>query len=68
MSNITDEPRRLRPRPSKLSQPTQATSPARRLEYGPQGAFVVAGISVALLFLGWVAFYVLLFLPRGAVG
>jgi hypothetical protein len=34
----------------------------------PRGALVVAGIAVAVLFLGWIAFYFLLFLPRGAVG
>jgi hypothetical protein len=38
------------------------------LEYGARGAFVVAGISVALLFIGWLAFYFLLFIPRGSVG
>jgi hypothetical protein len=35
---------------------------------GPRGAFVVSGISVALLFIGWVAFYFLLFMPRGSIG
>jgi hypothetical protein len=32
------------------------------------GALVVASIAVALLFLGWLAFYFLLFIPRGSVG
>jgi hypothetical protein len=32
------------------------------------GALVVASIAVALLFIGWLAFYFLLFLPRGAIG
>ena len=35
---------------------------------GPRGALVLAGVSVGLLFIGWLAFYFLLFLPRGAVG
>jgi hypothetical protein len=38
------------------------------LRHGPRGAFFVAGISTALLFVGWLAFYFLLFTPRGAVG
>jgi hypothetical protein len=38
------------------------------LEYGARGAFVVAGISVALIFIGWLAFYFLLFIPRGSIG
>jgi len=38
------------------------------LKYGPRGALVIAGIGVALLFIGWLAFYFLLFLPRGSVG
>jgi hypothetical protein len=41
---------------------------AKALSKGPTGAFVVAGISVGLLFAGWLAFYFLLFMPRGAIG
>jgi hypothetical protein len=41
---------------------------ARALRNGPVGAFVVASIAVALLFIGWMAFYFLLFLPRGPIG
>jgi hypothetical protein len=36
--------------------------------HGTRGALVVAGISVALLFIGWLAFYFLLFMPRGSIG
>jgi hypothetical protein len=41
---------------------------AEALKNGPVGALVVASIAVALLFIGWMAFYFLLFLPRGPVG
>jgi hypothetical protein len=41
---------------------------AEALRYGPRGALLVAGISTALLFVGWLAFYFLLFIPRGSVG
>jgi len=42
--------------------------PDEALKNGPIGALVVASIAVALLFIGWMAFYFLLFLPRGPVG
>ena len=46
-----------------------ATDEARQaLRNGPAGALAVAAIAVGLLFAGWLAFYFLLFLPRGAVG
>jgi hypothetical protein len=41
---------------------------ARALANGPVGAFVVAGIAAGLLFAGWLAFYFLLFIPRGTIG
>ncbi len=41
---------------------------ARALRNGPVGALVVASIAVALLFIGWLTFYFLLFMPRGAIG
>ena len=41
---------------------------ATAVKGAPRGAFVVAGISVGLLFVGWLAFYFLLFMPRGSVG
>jgi hypothetical protein len=41
---------------------------SKALANGPIGALVVAGIATGLLFLGWLAFYFLLFMPRGAIG
>jgi hypothetical protein len=35
---------------------------------GPRGALFLSTISVALLLAGWLAFYYLLFIPRGPVG
>jgi len=43
-----------------LSDPSEPTT--------PRGALVVAGLAVAVLFFGWLAFYFLLFLPRGPIG
>lgn len=48
--------------------PTEAEEAARALSNGPTGAFTVASIAVGLLFVGWLAFYFLLFMPRGSIG
>jgi hypothetical protein len=52
-------------RPKNAAEPSEVADALRK---GPVGALAVAGIAVALLFLGWIAFYFLLFLPRGPVG
>ncbi len=41
---------------------------AYALRNGPVGALVVAAIAVGILFIGWLAFYFLLFMPRGPSG
>ena len=51
-----------------VAAPIDAEAAARCLKHGARGAFVVAGISAGLLFIGWLAFYFFLFLPRGPVG
>jgi hypothetical protein len=51
-----------------VAAPIGSAEAAQALRNGPIGALVVAGIAVALLFIGWMAFYFLLFLPRGPVG
>lgn len=38
------------------------------LEGGPRGAVAVSLIAVALLMIGWLGMYFLVFLPRGTVG
>jgi hypothetical protein len=48
--------------------PISAEEAALALRQGPIGAYVVAGIAVGILFLGWLAFYFLLFMPRGSIG
>jgi hypothetical protein len=58
--------------PHAHSPPTGASIDAARavqaLKNGPIGAFVVASIAVGLLFISWLAFYFLLFMPRGPSG
>ena len=51
-----------------VAAPIDADTAAAALKHGARGALVVAGIAVALLFLGWIAFYFFLFMPRGSVG
>ena len=55
-------------RSEHVAAPIGPDETAQALRNGPIGALVVAAIAVALLFIGWVAFYFLLFLPRGPVG
>jgi hypothetical protein len=55
-------------RPDRVAAPVGAREAAAALRNGPIGAYIVASIAVALLFIGWLAFYFLLFMPRGAVG
>ena len=51
-----------------VAVPIGLDAAAEALRHGPRGAFFVAGVSTALLFVGWLAFYFLLFMPRGSVG
>jgi hypothetical protein len=51
-----------------VAAPIDAETAAQALAHGPRGAFVLAGISVGLLFIGWLLFYFVLFIPRGPVG
>ena len=51
-----------------VAAPIDADTVAQALEHGPRGALVLAGISVGLLFIGWLLFYFVLFIPRGPVG
>jgi hypothetical protein len=55
-------------RSEHVAAPIGPDEAAEALRNGPIGALVVASIAVALLFIGWMAFYFLLFLPRGPVG
>lgn len=51
-----------------VAAPIRSDQAIQALKNGPQGALVVAGIAVGILFIGWFAFYFLLFLPRGPIG
>jgi len=38
------------------------------LKETPKGAFALAGLTVGLIMLAWLAIYLFVFLPRGPVG
>jgi hypothetical protein len=48
--------------------PVTVQDAIRELSNGPIGAYIVAGVAVGLLLLGWLVFYFFLFLPRGPIG
>ena len=54
--------------PVHVAAPIGTDEIAQALSNGPRGALVVAAIAVGLLFIGWLAFYFLLFMPRGPIG
>jgi hypothetical protein len=54
--------------PEHVAAPISSDAAAEALKHGPRGALVVASIAVSLVLLTWLAFYFLLFLPRGSIG
>jgi hypothetical protein len=51
-----------------VAAPIRSEEAIKALRDGPRGALVIAGIAVGILFIGWLAFYFFLFLPRGPIG
>jgi hypothetical protein len=54
--------------PPEVADQVDEASLANVMRVVPLGAGVVAGVAVALLVIGYLALYLLVFLPRGAVG
>ena len=54
--------------PSLVDAPISSDEAAQALRNGPIGAYVIAGITVGLLFIAWLVFYFFLFMPRGSIG
>jgi hypothetical protein len=64
-----DEPNQSTARSAgHVDVPNSSDEAAQALRNGPIGAYIVAGITVGLLFLGWLVFYFFLFVPRGSIG
>jgi hypothetical protein len=54
--------------PAELADQIDEAALAEVMRVTPLGAGVLAGTAVALLVLGYLAIYLLVFLPRGTVG
>jgi hypothetical protein len=55
-------------KPGSVAPGVTRESAMEALTDGPRGALVIAGCAVALLFVGWLFFYFVLFMSRGYVG
>jgi len=51
-----------------ISEPAGEEAVETALAITPRGAFVLAALLLGMMLAGWLAFYFLLFLPRGTVG
>jgi hypothetical protein len=54
--------------PEHVAAPIGSDAAAEALKDGPRGALLVSSIAVSILLIVWLAFYFLLFLPRGSIG
>ena len=54
--------------PSEVADNVDGAALTEVMRVVPLGAGVLAGAAVALLVIGYLAIYLLIFLPRGAVG
>jgi hypothetical protein len=54
--------------PSEAADEVNEAALAQVMRFVPLGAGILAGAAVALLVIGYLAIYLLAFLPRGAVG
>ena len=51
-----------------ICEPADEEAGKAALAITPRGAFVLAALLLCMILAGWLAFYFLLFLPRGIVG
>jgi hypothetical protein len=54
--------------PEHVAAPIRSDQAAEALKNGPMSALVIASVAVGILFVRWLAFYFLLFMPRGSIG
>ena len=64
----TDQPSAAADLPSEVADEVDEASLAEVMRVVPLGAGVLAGTAVALLVIGYLAIYLLVFLARGVVG
>ena len=53
--------------PLHVDAPASSEAARYALRSGPIGALLIASVTTAMLLAGWLAFYFLLFLPRGSI-
>ena len=53
-------------RSSDRDEATERTAIAGIVAAGPVGALAVAGVATTIVVAGWLAFYLLVFVPRGS--
>ena len=63
-----NEPTTTADAPSEIGDNVDEAALAEVMRVVPLGAGILAGAAVALLVIGYLAIYLLAFLPRGAVG
>ena len=63
-----DEPNQSTAHSPSHDAPNNLGEAAQALRNGPIGAYILSGITVGLLFIAWLVFYFLLFMPRGSIG
>jgi hypothetical protein len=51
-----------------ISEPANEEAVEKALASTPRGAFVLGALLLGMMLAGWLAFYFLLFLPRGTIG
>ena len=54
--------------PDQVDATDSSDEAAQALRAGPMRAYIVAGISVGLVFIAWLVFYFFVFMPRGSIG
>jgi hypothetical protein len=54
--------------PERVAPSISHSAALEALKNGPRGALVIAATAVGLLLVGWLLFYFVVFLTRGAVG
>jgi hypothetical protein len=53
--------------PEHVAEGGSAEAAREALRHGPRGALLIAAVTTGVLLAGWLAFYFLLFIPRGGI-
>ena len=53
--------------PQHVAAPVSRDAARAALRHGPIGALLISSVTTAMLLVAWLAFYFLLFIPRGSI-